>query len=66
MKNKIPTKELAKILASEVMDENYRGAKRITKHGETRETTKYVWENVPNFILNIFNRYLPYYGNRNY
>tara|TARA_R110000824_G_scaffold52052_7_gene144693 strand:+ start:1792 stop:1992 length:201 start_codon:yes stop_codon:yes gene_type:complete len=66
MKNKIPTKELAKILASEVMDENYRGTKRIAKHGETRETTNYVWKNIPNLINNIFIKYISYYGNRNY
>jgi len=56
------TQTIAKVLATEVMDENYRGTQRIIKHGKERTSKKQPWKKVPQFIGRLVRKYLDYYG----
>ena len=58
--NQIQT--VAKILTDEVMDENYRGTQRISKHGERGLPN--VKKTIPNFIRALLKKYINYYGKR--
>jgi len=54
---------VAKILTDEVMDENYRGTKRISKHGESRGTLNNR-KTIFSFIRTLLKKYINYYGQR--
>ena len=60
----MPKKEkiIAHALASEVMDENYRGTRRIKKHGLKVSKTQTMWNRLTQITSTIINKYVQYAG----
>ena len=57
-------KVIAHALASEVMDENYRGTQRIKKHGLSITQTQTMWNKLIKITKTIINKYVQYAGTR--
>ena len=55
---------IAHALTSEVMDENYRGAQRIKKHGFRITQTQTMWHKLIQITKAIINKYVNYAGTR--
>jgi len=58
-------KIIAHALASEVMDENYRGTRRIKKHGLRINKVQTMWTRLIKFTGTIIRKYVKYSGTRN-
>jgi len=58
----MPKKEkiIAHALASEVMDENYRGTRRIHKHGLRINKAQTMWTRLIKFTSTIISKYVYY------
>jgi len=55
-------KIIAHALASEVMDENYRGTRRINKHGLRINKAQTMWTRLIKFTGTIIRKYVYYAG----
>jgi len=60
----MPTKEkiIAHVLTNEVMDENYRGTRRINKHGRRVNKVQTMWVKLIKVTSTIIRKYVYYAG----